>query len=76
MKDLNIHEQLLLLKYLVYRIELINCNKQISHNQKVHDNNDQVIICILLMRLYRLKHEYEKKFENCVSQESIGAFFF
>lgn len=61
MKELNIHEQLLLLKYLVYRIELINCNKQISHNQKVHDNNDQVIICILLMHLYRLKHEYDKK---------------
>ena len=61
MKDLNIHEQLLLFKYLVYRIDLINCNKQISHNQKVHGNNDQVIICILLMRLYRLKHEYDKK---------------
>lgn len=61
MKDLNIHELFLLLKYLVYRIELINCNKQISHNQKVHNNNDQVIICTLLMHLYRLKHVYDKK---------------
>ena len=61
MKELNIHELFLLLKYLVYRIELINCNKQIFHNQKVHNNNDQVVICTLLMHLYRLKHVDDKK---------------